>query len=126
MKERLRCRCIVCELEKGLLDELRQEPNVQSYRQLASQSSILSAFPTTQMLLDSLAGLTQRDRQIHLWDQVLGELLRMGASCNRSIACQLILLILIARNAQDRAPDRNRISLARKRRDRAACGNHAS
>jgi hypothetical protein len=95
MKERLRCRCTICELEKGLLDELRQEPNVQSYRQLASQSSILSAFPTTQKLLDSLGGLTQRDRQIHLCDQVLGELLRMGASCNRSIGCQLILLILL-------------------------------
>jgi predicted DNA-binding protein (UPF0251 family) len=95
MKERLRCRCTICELEKSLLDELRQEPNVQSYRQLASESSILSAFPTAEKLLGDLGGLSQRDRQIHLCDQVLGELLRMGASCNRSIACQLILLILL-------------------------------
>lgn len=95
MKERLRCRCAICELEKGLLDELRQEQNVQSYRQLASQSSILSAFPTIQKLLDSLGGLAERDRQIHLCDQVIGELLRMGASSNRSIARQLILLILM-------------------------------
>jgi hypothetical protein len=94
MKERLRCRCTICELEKALLDELRQEQNVQSYRQLASQSSILSTFPTTQKLLDSLGGLAQRDRQIHLCDQVIGELLRMGTSCKRSIARQLILLIL--------------------------------
>jgi len=95
MEERLRCRCTICELEKGLLDELRQEQNVQSYRQLASQSSILSAFPTIQKLLDSLGGLAERDRQIHLCDQVIGELLRMGASPNRSIAHQLMLLILM-------------------------------
>lgn len=95
MKERLRCRCAICELEKDLLDELCQERHVQSYRQLASQSSILSAFPTIQELLDSLGGLGQRDGQIHLCDQVIGELLRMGASCNRSIARQLILLILM-------------------------------
>ena len=95
MKERLRCRCTICELEKGLLDDLRQETNIQSYCQLATQSSILSAFPTIQKLLDSLGGLAQRDRQIYLCDQVIGELLRMSGSSNRNIAHQLILLILM-------------------------------
>lgn len=95
MNERMRCRCPICDLEKRLLDELREEQHVQSYRQLASKSSILSAFPTIQELLDSLGGLPQRDTQIDLCDQVIGELLRMDMSCDRSIARQLILLILM-------------------------------
>ncbi len=95
MNERMRCRCPICDLEKRLLDELREEQHVQSYRQLAYQSSILSAFPTAQELLQGLSDLAKRDSHAHLCDQAIGELLRLGGKQNQGIANRLILLVLM-------------------------------
>ncbi len=91
MKERFRCRCEICSLEKALLDELCEERHVQSYRQLAFQSSILSAFPSIQHLLQDLGELAT----IRLCDQVIGELLGLGMNQNQETAHQIILLILM-------------------------------
>jgi hypothetical protein len=91
----LRCRCTTCELEKVLLDELREQRHIHSYRQLASRSAILSAFQSTQLLLQGLSELRKSDSQIRFCDQLIGELLRLRADGNRETINQLVLLILM-------------------------------
>lgn len=95
MSARPSCCCPVCELERALLVEINRQPNQNEYRTLASQSSILSAFPTGADLLSHLHESYAAETHASGSDAILGELLRISRDPQSQIGRHLLLLILM-------------------------------
>src|ERR1700687_1379248 len=95
MNERSNCHCPICELEQTLLDEIGDEKNSQQYRDFASQSSILSGFPTAIALLRRVRETAKEDNQMDSHDDILGQLLHLDAHNSQNLRHRLLLLILM-------------------------------
>jgi DNA-directed RNA polymerase specialized sigma24 family protein len=95
MSGRLNCCCPVCELEHALLSELNEETGKTKYDALASQSSVLSAFPTANDLLRHLRQSHSTDSPASESDEFLGELVRLSRNPHHEIGRHLVLLIIM-------------------------------
>lgn len=89
------CCCSVCDLERALLAELDSGYNQNEYQTLASQSSVLSAFPTCNDLLLCLRESQKVENYASASDEILGELLRLSRNPESKIGRHLVLLILM-------------------------------
>lgn len=95
MSSRPSCCCPVCELERALLVEITRDLNQNEYRTLASESSILSAFPTGTDLLSHLRESYAAEAHVSGSDAILGELLRVSRNPQSGMGRHLLLLILM-------------------------------
>jgi len=95
MSGRPSCCCRVCELEHALLRELKGGHTENEYRTLALESSVLSAFPTSNDLLLHLRESQKTENHAPRSDEILGELLRMNRNRQQEIWRHLLLLILM-------------------------------
>ncbi len=88
------CKCLVCNLEKNLLQELNSERQLRAYQNLAATSPLLLRFPTASDLLEELrrSGATDDHRGA---DEILGELLRLRASMHCDFIRRLLLVALV-------------------------------
>jgi len=89
------CCCPLCELEHALLGELKSGRAENEYRTLALQSSVMSAFPTSNELLLHLRESQKTESHASRADEVISELLLMSRNPQQEIWRHLVLLILM-------------------------------
>src|ERR1700676_4284654 len=82
-------------MERGMLQELEDESNIQQYYKFVSRNSVLSGFPTAQFLLRHLRDAATQDEEKVLSDEVLRELLRPGDHDVQELQQRLVLLVLV-------------------------------
>jgi hypothetical protein len=87
------CGCLICNLEKTLLEELTNPGDIAAYQNLTATSLLLSHFPTTSDLLQHLRRSESVDGNRGA-DEVLAELLRSGLGPHRDFTHRLLLVAL--------------------------------
>ena len=95
MSGRPTCCCPVCELERALLTEINAASNETRYKRFASQSTVLSTFPTCNDLLAHLRQSHSASDYTSEFDDILGELLRVSRHPKCEMGEHLMLLILM-------------------------------
>ena len=95
MNKRSGCKCLLCELEQTLVEELSGPRGLQGFQNLASQSGILSRFPDTSDLLQQLHRNEGADNNESFADEILGELVRLSDGDCRDLSHRLQLLALM-------------------------------
>jgi DNA-directed RNA polymerase specialized sigma24 family protein len=90
------CGCIVCDLERALLEELSDPQNAITYLAFASESTTLSRFQSASELIQYLhRSEPVNDNTMADADQILGELIRLGEAHYQDMSQRLLLLALM-------------------------------
>ena len=96
MSQQSHCRCLLCGMERHLTEEFSQPEGQNAYRQFASFSPVLSAFPAASDLISYLHTEHNAENGTHSKDGILAELLRETTNCGRSrLSRELLLLAFV-------------------------------
>jgi hypothetical protein len=87
------CRCLVCGMERQLTEQFAGHAGETVYRQFASFSSVLSAFPAASELVSYLHTEQSGANGNHGKDEILAELLRGTTGDGPSATSQELLLL---------------------------------
>jgi hypothetical protein len=93
MNRESHCRCLLCDMERHLAEQFAGPEGQSTYRQLATFSPLLSAFPTATSLISYLHTEHSADNQTHSKDAILAELLRSTTNNGRSSTSRELLLL---------------------------------
>jgi hypothetical protein len=93
MYQESRCRCLLCGMERQLVEQFAGRVGQESYRQFAAFSPVLSAFPASSDLISYLHTVQTESNGTPPKDWILAALLR-GTTCQgRSATSQELLLL---------------------------------
>ena len=96
MEKRTACRCLLCQLESHLKQQLDRDGPKLEYQKLAASSSLLSAFPTVLALAAHLRTCRSAGNGIHPADALLLELLHVRQTNGaENLARDVLLLAFI-------------------------------
>jgi hypothetical protein len=92
MSRESHCRCLLCGMERHLTEHFAGRLGRETYRQLATFSPVLSAFPAASDLISYLHTVPTEGNGTHAKDGILAELLRGTTGNGRSATSQELLL----------------------------------
>jgi len=95
MNARTSCGCLICNLERALLEEFCNAQHMTAYRNFTAGSAILSRFPTTSDLLQHLRQSEYAEDNGRESDAILGELLKLGECHSDEMSRRLLLVALM-------------------------------
>jgi hypothetical protein len=96
MNRQWHCRCLLCDMERHLTEQFAGPEGQNTYRQFATFSPPLSAFPTATGLISYLHTEHSADNGSHSKDAILAELLRSTTNNGRySTSRELLLLAFV-------------------------------
>jgi hypothetical protein len=95
MKSRSICRCLLCQFESQLKQQMSRAGPPLQYQKLAARSSLLSAFPTALALAAHLRTCRSAGNGSHPADAILLELLCARQTGGDSLARDVLLLAFI-------------------------------
>jgi len=87
------CRCLLCGMERHLTEQFAGPDGQSTFRQFATLSPLLSAFPTATGLISYLHTEHSADNATHSKDGILAELLRGTTSNGRASTSRELLLL---------------------------------
>ncbi len=93
MNRESHCRCLLCGMERHLAEQFAEPAGQDAYRQFASFSPVLSAFPAASDLISFLHTEHSAENRTHSKDGILAELLRGTTNNGRSPTAQELLLL---------------------------------
>jgi hypothetical protein len=93
MNQQSHCRCLLCDMERHLTEQFAEPQGQHRYRQFATFSPLLSAFPTASDLISFLHTEHSAGHGTLSKDAILAELLRATTNNGRSPASREILLL---------------------------------
>jgi hypothetical protein len=93
MNRESHCRCLLCGMERHLTEQFAEPEGQNTYRQFASFSPVLSAFPAASDLISFLHTEHSAENGTHSKDGILAELLR-GTTNNGRFRTSRELLLL--------------------------------
>ena len=93
MRTRSACRCLLCELESHLKQELRAAAREDEYARLAASGPLLSGFPSAPVLSAHLRACRSNGNGIHPADVILTEMLHLRRQSGRDTLLRDILLL---------------------------------
>src|ERR1700736_1374431 len=93
MSRESHCRCLLCGMERQLVEQFAGHLGQQTYRQFAIFSPVLSAFPAASDLISFLHTVQPEGSGAHAKDGILAELLRETTGNGRSATSQELLLL---------------------------------
>jgi hypothetical protein len=106
------CRCLLCGMERHLTEQFAGGVGRETYRQFATFSPVLSAFPAASDLISYLHTLQTEGNGTYSKDSILAELLRRTTGNGRSATSRELLLLAfvpilhrISRQVITRSPD---------------------
>jgi hypothetical protein len=88
------CGCLICCLERALVEGFARAEEIEAYHDLAATSLILSQFPATSALLEHLRRSESVDGNLGA-DEILAELLRSSLGQHRDFTHRLLLVALM-------------------------------
>lgn len=86
------CRCLLCVMERHLAEQFAGRVGLETYRQFATFSPVLSAFPAASDLISYLHTVQTEGNQTQSKDGILAELLRVAVGNGRYTTSQELLL----------------------------------
>jgi hypothetical protein len=92
MSRESHCRCLLCGMERHLAEHFAGSVGQETYRQFATFSPVLSAFPAASDLISYLHTVQTEGNGTHAKDGILAELLRGTTGNGRSTTSQELLL----------------------------------
>ena len=87
------CRCLLCGMERHLNEQFAGPQGQNTYRQFASSSPVLSAFPAASNLISFLHTEHSAENGTHSKDGILAELLHETTNYGRSRTSRELLLL---------------------------------
>jgi hypothetical protein len=92
MSRESHCRCLLCGMERHLTEQFAGRVGRETYRQFATFSPVLSAFPAASDLISYLHTMQSEGSRTQSKDGILAELLRGATGNGRSATSQELLL----------------------------------
>jgi hypothetical protein len=93
MSREFHCRCLLCGMERHLVKQFAGHIGQDTYRQFATVSHVLSAFPAASDLISYLHTVQTNENGSHAKDVILAELLRGTTGNGRSATSRELLLL---------------------------------
>jgi hypothetical protein len=93
MRTRSTCRCLLCQLEVHLKQELREADREEHYASIASSDSLLSGYPSASALSAHLRSCRGEGNGTHPADAILLEMLRLRHRNGRDTLLRDVLLL---------------------------------
>jgi hypothetical protein len=93
MKMRSSCRCLLCQLEVNLTEQLGERSRREDYSRIANRSALLSTFPSIFSLTAHLRTCRSSSNGCHPADAILTELLRPRAGDESSGLLRDVMLL---------------------------------
>ena len=93
MRTRSTCRCLLCQLEIHLKQELREAGREEQYASIASSDSLLSGYPSASALSAHLRSCRSDGDGTHPADAILLEMLRLRHRNGRDTVLRDVLLL---------------------------------